>query len=223
MSADTAGRWAPDEQLIAAVRCGSGAHKMAELADPDRAWVVAGLTLAGLTADDIKDRLGCSLRLVRSIRAWPMTQVCLLLQTESQHFAQQMALSESDARALRRELTVLTDERDRYKGQLDRVIDARLVGKPVDVCGQGHLMVDHNVYWHGGRRWCRECHATRQRDYRLARKLGVAARAVRAAREAGDLDGFVTRVVSSRAHGNDVLHPASTIGSPHALWASSRS
>lgn len=202
-------RWAPDDQLIAAVRCGSGSRKMADLSDPDRSWVVAGLTLAGLTADDIADRLTCSLRLVRSIRAADMTQVCLLLQTESQHFAQQMALADSDARMLRRDLTDMTSERDRLKSQLDRVIDARLTGETVDVCGQGHLMADWNVYWHDGRRWCRECHATRQRDYRLARKLGVSARQVRQARSAGLLDSLIANVLHVRSTVDTAAHAAS--------------
>lgn len=175
--------------------------------------MVAGLTLAGMTADDIKDRLSCSLRLVRSIRAADMTQVCLLLQTETLHFVQQCALTDSEARGLRRDLVDVSAQRDRYKAQLDRVIDARLVGQPVDTCGQGHLLVDWNVYWHGGRRWCRECHATRQRNYRLAKKLDVPTRLVRDARETGTLDDLI----------KNVLRTASTVESEYAVWASSRS
>lgn len=212
-------RWQPDDQLIAAVRCGSGSRKMADLIDADRSWVVAGLTLAGLTADDIADRLSCSLRLVRSIRAADMTQVCLLLQSESQHFAQQMALSESDTRMLRRDLAAMTQDRDRIKGQFDRVLDARMVGQQVDVCGRRHVMTDYNTYWHDGRRWCRECHAERQRDYRLARKLGVPVKQVRDAREAGLLDDLTADVMSDRA---SVLRVASMTSPDQALRASSR-
>lgn len=192
-------RWEPDDQLIAAVRCGSGSRKMSDLSDADRSWVVAGLTLAGFTAEDIRDRLGCSLRLIRSIRAADMTQVCLILQRETLAFTNQMALADSDARVLRRDLSTMTDDRDRIKAQLDRVLDARLVGTPVDTCGQGHLMTDWNTYWHGGRRWCRECHAARQRDYRLARKLCVPSTLVRDARETGTLELFIKGVLQGRS------------------------
>ena len=185
-------RWEPDDQLIAAVRCGNGSRRMADLEDADRSWVVAGLTLSGMTAEDIADRLSCSLRLVRSVRAADMTQVCLIYQREAQAFANQMALAASDTRVLRRDLDDMTGERDRLRGQLDRVLDARLVGQPVDTCGRGHLMTDWNTYWHGGRRWCRECHAERQRDYRLARKLGISARALREARESGEHENVLS-------------------------------
>lgn len=192
-------RWEPDDQLIAAVRCGNGSRRMSDLIDADRSWVVAGLTLAGMTAEDIADRLSCSLRLVRAVRAADMTQVCLIYQREVQAFFNQMALAASEARTLRHDLSELTEDRDRIKGQLDRVIDARLIGQRVDVCGQGHLMVDWNVYWHRKRRWCRTCHADRQRDYRLARKLDVNVKAVRMAREAGDLDAFIESVLARRS------------------------
>ena len=75
MSAPT--RWEPDEQLVPAVLASVRGYSMAALSFPDRCWVVAGLTLAGLTAEEIAERLACSLRLVRSLRAEDMTQVCL--------------------------------------------------------------------------------------------------------------------------------------------------
>lgn len=192
-------RWEPDDQLIAAVRCGNGSRRMSDLVDADRSWVVAGLTLAGFTAEDIADRLSCSLRLVRAVRAADMTQVCLILQRESQAFANQMALSESDARILRRDLTDMTVDRDRIKGQFERVLDARMMGQQVDVCGRRHVMTEWNTYWNNGRRWCRECHANRQRDYRLAKKLGVPSQLVRDARETGTLELFVESVLTVRA------------------------
>jgi hypothetical protein len=173
---------------------------MSNLTDADRSWVVAGLTLGGFTAEDIADRLGCSLRLVRSVRAADMTQVCLIYQREVEAFANQMALADSDARTLRRDLSDMAADRDRIKAQFDRVLDARLVGQPIDTCGQGHLMADWNTYWNAGRRWCRECHASRQRDYRLARKLNLPVQLIRDARRRGDLDIVI----------ENVLRPAST-------------
>lgn len=188
-------RWAPDDGLVAAVRSGGGRHQMSELDTPDRCWLVAGLTLAGMTAEDIRDRLSCSLRLVRAIRAEPMTQLAVIYQREVEAFANEMRLASSAAAEHRRAMTEVVSERNKLKEQLDRVLDARLVGETVDACGKGHLMVGWNVYWHGGRRWCRECHAARQRDYRLARRLNVAVRLVRDARETGTLDEFVQSVL----------------------------
>jgi hypothetical protein len=54
-------RWVPDEQLIASVLGSPRAFRgMSELGSADRAWLVAGLTLAGLTAGEIASRLSCS-------------------------------------------------------------------------------------------------------------------------------------------------------------------
>jgi hypothetical protein len=187
-------RWAPDDQLIAAVRCGSGNRRLGDLGDADRSWVVAGLTLAGMTADNIADRLHCSLRAIRSIRAADMTQVCLLLQTETQAFSQQMMLAESEARTLQRDLAEMTADRDRLQQQLANVIDARMIGQAVEVCNGGHLRLDWNTWYDKrGRRWCRECHAERQRDYRMAKRLNVPIAVVREARLAGRLDQILAQ------------------------------
>lgn len=170
---------------------------MSELSAADRSWVVAGLTLAGLTAEEIRDRLACSLRSVRAIRAEPMTQICLIYQREVDNFANEMRLAVSSSAGLRRALHDATIERDRLRSQLDNVLDARMVGESVDVCGRGHLLTAYNTYINNGRRWCRECHAERQRDYRLAKRLGVGARQVREAREAGTLAAFVETVLAT--------------------------
>jgi hypothetical protein len=139
---------------------------------------------------------------VRAVRAADMTQVCLILQRETQAFTNQMALAASDARALRRDLGDVTADRDRLKGQFERVLDARMMGQQVDVCGRRHVMTDWNTYWNNGRRWCRECHADRQRDYRLAKKLGVPSQLVRDARETGTLELFIESVLAVRS-----MHP----------------
>ena len=92
-------RWHPDEQLVAAVLAGSAA-RMSDLNDSDRAWVVAGLMSAHLTAEDIADRLGCSLRLVRAIRALPLTAVCLYALQESANFTDELRLAQAGAAGL---------------------------------------------------------------------------------------------------------------------------
>jgi hypothetical protein len=138
---------------------------MADLSSPDRCWLVAGLTLAGLTAEDIADRMHCSLRLVRTIRAEDMTAVCHRAQQESEHFADELRLSRSEHRAVLVALDRMTAERDRLRDQVDRLLDAHLVGaSPCMRCGTP--MTGYNVYTHRDRKFCRECHRRRQASYR---------------------------------------------------------
>lgn len=161
-------RWMPDEQLVASVLAGSG-RKMSQLESSDRSWVVAGLTLAGLTAEDIADRLGCSLRLVRSIRAEDMTQVCVQMQTETANFTSELRLARSQIRSQALTIEQLQAELKRTKAKLDRLVDAHLIG--ARNCGRcGTPMTGYNVYVHRptGKEFCRECHRRRQQAYRDA-------------------------------------------------------
>jgi hypothetical protein len=136
---------------------------MADLSVPDRCWLVAGLTLARLTADDIADRMRCSLRLVRTIRAEDMTQVCLRIQQETEHFTDELRLARSEHRAAITALESMTRERDRLRGQLDRLLDAHLAG---DCPRCGTPVAGYNAYTWRGRTFCRECHRRRNLAYR---------------------------------------------------------
>jgi hypothetical protein len=149
-------RWVPDNQLIASfLTCRRTSIK---LSPPDRAWVVAGLTLAGKTAEDIAERLGVSLRLVRAIRADPMTQVCMFYQQESAHFADELRLKQSEVTRAARENEEILAELGRTKLQLGNLIGPRYFPR----CG--HPQDKYNTY-----RWtnkatgkvhlyCRTCH-----------------------------------------------------------------
>jgi hypothetical protein len=117
--------WCPDENLIAHARLGGISIKGLE--GPDRAWVVAGLQVSGLTADDTARALGCSLRLVRSIRAEPMTKLAVYTMTLLDRLDGVMAASmlyehdrECEVAALYRELTRLSRQRDKLIGDLAR-------------------------------------------------------------------------------------------------------
>lgn len=159
-------RWTPDAQLIPSVLAGSG-RKMCELSEADRAWVVAGLTVAGHTAEDIADRLGCSLRLVRSIRAKDMTQVCVAAQAETRTFVDELHLARSEMRSAKQALGECELDLARTREQLNRLIDAHITG--TRICGKcGTPMSGYNLYTHGtsGKQFCRECHRRRQADYR---------------------------------------------------------
>lgn len=146
---------------------------MADLSLADRSWVVAGLTLAGLTAKDIAERLGCSLRLVRSIRAEDMTQVCVLMQSESQNFADELRLSKSEHEVTRREAIEALAEAGRVRRQRDRLLDEKITGG--EVCSRGHQMDRYNTYVQEktGKRFCRACKIKRQYGYRAGKRSEV--------------------------------------------------
>lgn len=143
---DESGRWSPDEQLVPAILAG-GPHTMRDLTPPDSAWVVAGLRLKGLTAREIADRLKpCSLRQIRAINAEPMTQVCLLYQIERENFANTHHMSETDIRRLSRELADALSAVERYKRQLDVLLDAHLVGEAGGTFSCGCPKTRYNTY-----------------------------------------------------------------------------
>lgn len=125
--------------------------------------------MAGLTAEDIADRMDCSLRLVRSIRAEPMTQVCVHMQNESRNFFDELRLSRSEVAQAHQNIAALKTELARTRGKLDRLLDAHITG--TKVCGKcGTPMSGYNVYTQPatGKQFCRECHRRRQQKYREA-------------------------------------------------------
>lgn len=148
--------------------------KMTDLSGPDRSWLVAGLTLAGVTAQDIADRLSCSLRLVRTIRAEDMTQVCYLAQQQLKTMADDLRQAELTERLTSRELTKSQAETERVQGQLDQITDRLMKGTLEAFPRCGHPKVDWNVYTHTDRsvsppkvrEYCRECNAGRATSYR---------------------------------------------------------
>jgi hypothetical protein len=166
-------RWVPDEFLVASVLGSPRAfRRMSELGLADRAWLVAGLTLAGLTAGEIASRLSCSVRLVKSVRADPVAGVAVWCQgrvggLESELRGERVAHSGS-----RQELARVRGEVLRLRRQVDDLVDALAVGG-VDSCRRGHPLVPYNTYRHGGKRFCRTCHRERQAGYRAAAVRGL--------------------------------------------------
>lgn len=173
MTAEPLQRWEPDEQLVPSVLASPKASKrMQDLPGPDRCWLVAGLTVHGLTAKDIADRTGCSIRLVKSIRAEDMTQVCVVALRETKAFDAELRLVRSELAVKDREQAETEAELGRVRLQLDRMIDAQITGGAVPVCSAGHAMTPYNTYIQKstGKRFCRECHRDRQKRYRQAGK-----------------------------------------------------
>lgn len=161
------GRWHPDEQLVPAIIAGGG-HYLETLNPHDRAWVVACLKHQGWTADQIRGRLRCSLRAVRFIAAEPAVAMALLYLRERDHFADELHMNSSEVRRLAAALTVAEAERDRYKLQLDRMLDAHLTGEAGPSFRCGHPKSKYNTYTapKTGKISCRCCHADAQAEYR---------------------------------------------------------
>lgn len=114
---DVCERWQPDENLIDHARLAR--LSVTALSGPDRAWVVAGLTAAGWTADAIAHQLRCSLRLVKQIRAEPMTIVAAYaLRVRDQAHADAARARDAERRhahalaGLRGELARMTNQRN---------------------------------------------------------------------------------------------------------------
>lgn len=133
--------------------------KMTDLSGPDRSWLVAGLTLAGVTAQDIADRLSCSLRLVRTIRAEDMTQVCYLAQQQLKTMADDLRQAQLAERLTSRDLTKSQAETARARVQVDDLLDALATGGIETFPRCGHPKVKYNVYSSKGKDYCRECRA----------------------------------------------------------------
>lgn len=158
-------RWEPDGQLIPAYL--TGARPELRLSTADRAWVVAGLTLAGKTAEDIAERIGCSLRLVRTIRADPLTQVCLFYQREVETFRSEIHMAQSEYRTLSQNLSASEKELTRVRAQLANLIALHRGDQKFPKCG--HPMDRYNTYEHGSKKFCRTCHRDREKNRRAAK------------------------------------------------------
>lgn len=141
---------------------------MQDLPGPDRCWLVAGLTVHGLTAKDIADRTSCSIRLVKSIRAEDMTQVCVVALRETKAFDDELRLVRSELVVKDREKSEVETERDRIRLERDRLIAAQINGGSVPVCSKGHAMTKYNTYVQAKtqKRFCRECNRLNQAAFR---------------------------------------------------------
>lgn len=151
--------WRPDAQLVAAVLAKPRHHS--ELASKtDKCWVVAGLTADGMVAEDIADRLKCSLRLIRTLIADPRTKVFRMYLAAMEASVQELALVQHELRTTTIALDQRTAELARMTAQRNRLIDMAAVGEPIKLCRRGqHIMDRYNTYEHPatGKRSCRTC------------------------------------------------------------------
>ncbi|ABD58190.1 hypothetical protein PBI_COOPER_73 [Mycobacterium phage Cooper] len=171
--------WKPDYLLVPAILAGSPVT-MADLAPADRAWAVAGLMRAGHTAERIRDRMGCSLRTVRMVSAWAATTACMLLQEESEHFADEHRMQASEIARLGRELATSEATAARYQDQLARMIDRlQLDGGIPSFPKCGHPKTKYNTYTapKTGKTSCRMCHCDAQARYEARKAADATAEA----------------------------------------------
>lgn len=175
--------WEPDYLLVPALLAGS-ATTMADLSPADRAWAVAGLMREGHTAERIRDRMGCSLRTVRMVSAWAATTACMLLQEESEHFADEHRMQASEIARLTRALATSEATAERYRAQLANVLDSYLTGEAGPTFPKcGHPKTKYNTYTapKTGKTSCRMCHADAQARYEArCRELAAAQDAAQA-------------------------------------------
>ncbi|URC18186.1 hypothetical protein SEA_ZENTENO07_85 [Mycobacterium phage Zenteno07] len=149
-------RWAPDELLVPAILAGSRT-RMADLSAPDRAWVVAHMKLAGYTAEQTADRLDCSVRSVRSVWSDAGVIVALYL-TEADNFGNTYRMLDGELRQMAVALGEAERDRDRYKAQLDRMLDTLMTdGRVLSFpCGCPRTRYNTYVAPKTGKAGCRE-------------------------------------------------------------------
>ena len=166
-------RWEPDLQMAAAVlSMPKSSRELTEMELPDRCWLVAFLTVAGCTAENIAERCRCSVRLVRAVRAEPMTQLCEFFHAELRRQETELRVERIDHAATRRELGSAASAVGRLRTQMEQLLDAHIAGD-VEKFRCGHPKVPYNVYRYRGRDNCRECGRDRVARYRATRVTTV--------------------------------------------------
>lgn len=114
-------RWRPDDALVLTVRTRS--LVIADLSGPDRAWIVASLTVEGWTVAAIADRLSCSLRLVQQIKAEPMTLVALYALGVERQLREERGLRHLEGRLAGQEIAARDQRIAQLTSQRDRMLD----------------------------------------------------------------------------------------------------
>lgn len=166
-----------DDTMVSAVMSTPKAgRKMTQLSPADRAWLVAGLTAAGVTAASIAERLGCSLRLVRSLRADPITQLCECILRADKVATDQLRSEKVDHQATRGLLNEARADANRARLQRDQLLEQYTATGTVETFDRcRHPKIKYNTYEHGGRKYCRECHRIKQAEYRTRNRAATCA------------------------------------------------
>lgn len=166
------GQWLPDAQLLPALLAGSTSVTYAQMTRGDRAWAIAGLRRAGITAEAIAEQLLCSLRQVRAVAAEPAAIMARFYMDEADAFEDTLRMYQGDVARIDRERAEAQAAADRYRDQLRTMIDE--VGSSFPKCG--HPKTWGNTYKapKTGKLSCRMCHADAQAEYRERQRAAEA-------------------------------------------------
>ena len=159
--------WEPDRLLVPAILAHSRHHS--ELScKTDKCWVVAALTEDGMVAEEIADRLKCSLRLVRTLLADARTKAFRVYFREAETFAQELALVRHELQVRSVEARKATDLLARVTEQRDQLIALARKGEAPRVCKRNHLVIGYNAYTHPKTKKvsCRTCRRDAMRRLR---------------------------------------------------------
>ena len=112
--------WEPDTAVVDQVL--SGKRGLRDLETCDRAVVVAELTMRGESVELIADRLGCSTRVVKRMRAFPLTRTLMRARDAESRVEQwqSRAVSQSggDVDRLQTQVQVLSSALDEARREL---------------------------------------------------------------------------------------------------------
>lgn len=161
-------RWQPDMQLVPAILLTPRwPRHLTDYDEPDRCWIIAGVDLAGWSANEIEDRIGGSIRLIRDLRSRPFTELCKLMQTEITRLETDLRVEQISHAATQNALAGETRVCERLRTQRDQILRAqRKSGGQVELFPCGCPKVEHNIYRNRGREHCRECGRERLARYR---------------------------------------------------------
>ena len=120
---------------------------MDDLNGCDRAWAVVVMTDdEELTAEEIADRLDCSLRLVRTVLAGPEAVLVRLYRAEAEAFERTLDMTQGEVARLAEALGDTEGERDRLQAQRDRLLAVHLAERNGETHRCGCPVTRYNTY-----------------------------------------------------------------------------
>ncbi|AYB70614.1 hypothetical protein SEA_SERENDIPITOUS_73 [Mycobacterium phage Serendipitous] len=166
--------WRPDEMLVPALLAGSPTT-MDDLDGCDRVWAVVVMTDdEEMTAEAIAERLGCSLRLVRTILADPSTVLMRMYRAEAETFERELDMVSGEVQRLASALATTEAERDRMQVQRDRLLQVALAERAGETHSCGCPVSRYNTYVSpSGKMGCREHRRLAVARHRARSKLSA--------------------------------------------------
>ena len=123
----------------------------------DRVWAIVVMTDdEGMTAEAIAERVGCSLRSVRTVLADPAAVLLRMYRREAETFERELAMTSGEVARLSDCLAETAAERDRLAVQRDRLLAVHLAERAGETHSCGCPVTRYNTYISpSGKRGCR--------------------------------------------------------------------